>query len=653
MNAQKTQSVLIVDDHVENLNVLLNVLKPFYRIRAATTGREALNLALSVPPPDLILLDIMMPEMDGYMVCERLKANPMSRNIPVIFITARTHHEDEARGFAVGAVDYVTKPIQPQLLLARVRAQLALAELLRQTCQKLDAQVEQVIQITRERDEHAAYAEHLAHEITRRERAESALRESQARFERLTSRLKDQIIFFSHSIQGDLLYCSEGIKLLDTHLSPEQVTGKNWISIVAWTPESLIRGHEENRQLLTGEKQVSDFEMAYQHTDGKLRYFMIHEYLIHDYNQGFDFIEGVVFDITAQKAQDAQLRTLVQAVEQAQTSIVISDQNGKVLYVNPYFSHISGYSQEEVLGKNPRVLKSGEHDAAFYEQMWNTLTTGQTWRGEIVNRHKDGSLFWEYAAISPILNSSGQIVNYVAVKEDINERKKLERIKQDVEQIMRHDLKSPLNAVIGMPQVLELDNNLTPIQREMIGLIRESGIKMLDMINLSLDLFKIETGRYDYQAQAVDLLELLARLVHTLATAIKRKQVTIQITVNGICPPLPETKVMIAAESRLLFSMLSNLLINAFEASEHGATVAINLDGKNPVQLSIRNSGTVPATIRSDFFQKYKTYGKRGGTGLGTYSAKLMADVMEFQMGMETSDVEQYTLIWIQMPAPE
>ncbi|WP_172452470.1 PAS domain-containing protein [Chromatium okenii] len=255
--------------------------------------------------------------------------------------------------------------------------------MLRKARQQCQATGEQVLQITRERDEHLAYSEHLTREIFRRESAEAALRESQARFDRLTDRLKDQVIFFSHSLQGELLYCSAGVQLLGIKLSPEQAIGQNWVSIVNWTPESLQRRNEYDRQLIAGEKQVIDFEISFRHSDGTLRYFMVHEYLIHDYARNIDLIEGILVDITAQKAQEAQLRTLVQAVEQAQASIVISDAEGIVLYVNPYFSEITGYTKEEVIGNNPRVLKSGQHDATFYETMWKTLASGQSWRGEL------------------------------------------------------------------------------------------------------------------------------------------------------------------------------------------------------------------------------------------------------------------------------
>ncbi len=139
MTSPTAKAILIVDDQVDNLKVLSGLLKPHYRIQVAMNGAKALALAGAMPTPDLILLDVMMPDLDGYAVCQQLKANPQTCEIPVIFLTARTAYEDEARGFAVGAVDYVTKPIHAPLLLARVRAQLALAEQLRHTRYELNA----------------------------------------------------------------------------------------------------------------------------------------------------------------------------------------------------------------------------------------------------------------------------------------------------------------------------------------------------------------------------------------------------------------------------------------------------------------------------------------------------------------------------------
>ena len=128
MHSESKQTILIVDDTPANITLLCSLLGDKYRNKVATNGLKALRIAEADPRPDLILLDIMMPEMDGYEVCERLKENEYTRDIPVIFLTAKTQEADEAKGFALGAVDYITKPISPPILLARVQTHLALQQ---------------------------------------------------------------------------------------------------------------------------------------------------------------------------------------------------------------------------------------------------------------------------------------------------------------------------------------------------------------------------------------------------------------------------------------------------------------------------------------------------------------------------------------------
>jgi putative two-component system response regulator len=120
------QTVLVVDDAPESIALLSSLLKDLYRVKVATNGEKALDIAFSSDPPDLILLDIMMPGMDGYEVCSHLKKESHTADIPVIFLTAKSEIEDEEKGFELGAVDYITKPISPPILIARVRTHLRL-----------------------------------------------------------------------------------------------------------------------------------------------------------------------------------------------------------------------------------------------------------------------------------------------------------------------------------------------------------------------------------------------------------------------------------------------------------------------------------------------------------------------------------------------
>lgn len=139
-------------------------------------------------------------------------------------------------------------------------------------------------------------------------------------------------------------------------------------------------------------------------------------------------LQGSTRDITGRKKSEMQLRKLSQAVEQSPTSVVITDLNGNIEYVNPKFAEITGYTFNEVMAKNPKVLKSGLASHDMYQELWKTISSGNTWRGEFNNKKKNGELYWELASISPILNEKGEITHYIGIKEDITERKHQEEI---------------------------------------------------------------------------------------------------------------------------------------------------------------------------------------------------------------------------------
>lgn len=357
-------------------------------------------------------------------------------------------------------------------------------------------------------------------------------------------------------------------------------------------------------------------------------------------------------DITDRKNAEQELKKLWHAIDQSPISVVITDGNGDIEYVNPAFSAVTGYGSAEVLGKNPGILKSEVHGDAFYRDMWQQLKSGKTWQGEICNRKKDGTLFWEEATISPVLLSEGGTSHFIAVKQDISIKKDLERIREDVERIMRHDLKTPLNAIMGIPQVLQMDDGLTSEQLELINMIEDAGQRMLDMIDMSLTLFKMETGSYTFSPALVDVSAAIGKVIEENQSLLSAKRLTVAFENEGAAPP-----VFALAEEIPFFSMFSNLFVNALEASPRGEQVTVSITrnaGKAGVDIRIHNKGVVPKAIRNDFFEKYKTFGKQKGTGLGTYSARLIARSMGGALEMETSKLLGTTLtITLQNPPDE
>ncbi|MEF2231159.1 MAG: PAS domain S-box protein [Pseudodesulfovibrio sp.] len=359
---------------------------------------------------------------------------------------------------------------------------------------------------------------------------------------------------------------------------------------------------------------------------------------------------AVTEDVTQRRKREQDLLILSKAIKNASSSVIVTDVDGNIVYVNPSFTKLTGYEFDEAVGRNPRIIKSGLHDAGFYEELWKTISGGQSWSGEILNRRKDGTRFWMAARISPVIDRHGKITQYVGVQNDITQKKELEQLKGDVDRIMRHDLKTPLNAIIGFPSLIEMEGNLSPDQLELTRAITRAAKKMLRLIDLSLDFFKMETGKYEYLPRRVDLAACLDELMVEFQSKLSAKRQKLSVAFDG-APVGPGKPFWIQSEESLIYSLLSNLLSNAIEASPAGEEVRVAVDCPDVCTVTIENTGVVPEPIRKSFFQKYKTYGKKSGTGLGTYSAKMLADAMGYTVRMETSDEENRTTLRVTIPS--
>jgi len=186
------------------------------------------------------------------------------------------------------------------------------------------------------------------------------------------------------------------------------------------------------------------------------------DYLVKDHERNYlKKLRVTVDNAIRRRRAEEQVRKLTRAVEQSPATVVITDTEGHIEYVNPKFTALTGYSYEEVVGKNPRILKSGEQSQEFYEQLWTTILSGREWRGEFHNRKKNGELFWEFSSISPVRDRDGKVTHFVAVKEDVTERKQLEEERERLiseldafAHTVAHDLKNPLAAVLGFSDLL-------------------------------------------------------------------------------------------------------------------------------------------------------------------------------------------------------
>ncbi len=354
-------TILAVDDAPANIDVVKGALAEDYFVQAAVNGMMALKI-IEKKKPDLILLDIMMPEMDGYEVCQRVKAEEKTRDIPIIFLTAMSKDMEEAKGLNLGAVDYITKPFNPDLLKARVRNQL---------------------ELKRQRDELA--------------------------------------------------------------------------------------------------------------------------------------------------------------------------------------------KQNEILLENSQL-------------------------------------------------------------------------KEDIERITQHDLKSPLNGIMNFPMLVLENEHLTRDERLYLHKTIKLGRKMLRMINLSLDMYKMEQGTYTLKPAPVDVVPIINDILVENEIMIDSNELVIKTNINGQSLN-DDSSFTVQGEGLLCYSMLANIIKNAIEASDDEEQITIDLSQSESKTIIIQNQAVVPEDIRETFFEKYATSGKSSGTGLGTYSAKLMAETQGGTISLKTSEAEGTSIV--------
>ncbi len=259
----------------------------------------------------------------------------------------------------------------------------------------------------------------VAEDITERKRSLEALQSSYEFLEKVMNSAIDTM--FVLDLRGDIIMANS---------RAEELTGYSVRELVGMSAARLIPGtvfNEVNEYFSTRKDRYGSVEekTTLVRIDGARRTIKFRLVPLVQKNRLKGLI-GTAEDITEQSVAEGELRKLIRAVEQSPATVVITDTDGNIEYVNPKFTTLTGYTPEEVMGKNPRIMKSGAQPHEFYTELWDTITSGMEWRGEFHNVKKDGDAFWEFSSISPVKNEKGEITHYVAVKEDVTERKKAE-----------------------------------------------------------------------------------------------------------------------------------------------------------------------------------------------------------------------------------
>ncbi len=381
---------------------------------------------------------------------------------------------------------------------------------------------------------------------------------------------------------------------------------------------------------------------------------------------------GISTDISRRKRDEDTLRKLSQAVEQSPNAIMITDVDRIIEYVNDAFVRNSGYSREEAVGRTPTFLRSGRTPATVYGELWAALNAGQPWRGEFINRRKDGSEFAEFAIITPLRQPDGRISHYVAIKEDISERKRLaaeldcyrlhleELVAQRTAELreakavaenanraksaflasMSHEIRTPMNAIIGLSHLMRHEE-ATPRQIERLGKIDDAAHHLLSIINNILDLSKIEAGKLQLENADFALAELMDGVYSIVSQSARAKGLALRMEVDGV----PD---WLRGDATRLRQAMLNYAGNAIKFTERGSvTLRARLLGTDGdalrVRFEVEDTGIgLSADELSRLFQPFaqadaSTARRFGGTGLGLSITRRLARLMGGEAGADSS----------------
>jgi PAS domain S-box-containing protein len=317
-------------------------------------------------------------------------------------------------------------------------------------------------------------------------------------------------------------------------------------------------------------------------------------------NEGRDYLLSVTHVITEMRKIEEEALVLKSAVEQSPTSIVITDSDGLIKYVNPWFTKVTGYTFNEVVGENPRVLKSGNMTKSFYTEMWQTIQEGKEWHGEFENRKKNGEIFWESASVSGLKNDNGEVTHFVAVKEDITQRKifdeevriknqqlnELNAQKDRLFSIISHDLRGPFNGFLGLTNLMAEDaENMT--KDEMVDIaagIRKSASNVFELLNNLLDWSRNQQGLIPFRPEKINISDILDDCLEGIEGVAGNKDIQIKRSVAD--------DLFCSGDENMIKTIIRNLVSNALKFTQRGGKVQVDVVEANGfVKFSIADNG--------------------------------------------------------------
>ena len=371
-------------------------------------------------------------------------------------------------------------------------------------------------------------------------------------------------------------------------------------------------------------------------------------------------VVGNIADITSRKLQEIELAKLSQVTEQSAASIVVTNTDGDIEYVNPKFTEVTGYSFNEAYGKNPRFLKSGKCNNEFYEKLWKTISGGSVWRGEFINKKKNGEFYWESASISPVKNKNGKITHFVAIKEDITEKKNAENeLKKEKEKAevaldkaekadrmksiflaqMSHEIRTPINTMVSTTSLMKytLEEDADEDLMTSFDIVERAGERLIRTIDLLINLSEIQADTYEPLLTLLDIhSEILLPIIVDKKRIAKKKNVDLSINITA-----SDTSVI--ADQYTVNQIFIQLIDNAIKYVESGEVrVNVRRNWENKLIVEVEDTGIgiedeYQEHLFDAFSQEEMGYTRKyEGNGIGLALVKKYCEINKAKIEVES-----------------
>ncbi len=469
--------------------------------------------------------------------------------------------------------------------------------------------------------------------------ADEKLKESEERFRELAENIRDAFTIFNID-DNKILYASPayseiwGSNIQDLYKDPV-----SWLRKIYPADFNFVR--KAFREL--SKTQTFNIEYRIFKKPGVIRWIRQRAFPIKDKKEKIFRYASIAEDVTEQKLAEEQIRKFSHAIQQNPALIMITDPSGTIEYVNPKFTKVTGYTIEEIKGKNPRVLKSGFTSNAVYNILWKTIKSGGTWQGEIQNKKKNGEPYWESQIISPIVDEQGNVTHFVAVKEDITLRKfheaqmleakeraeSSDKLKSEFIAQMSHEIRTPLNNILTYTSLLrdELERYLPPDLETAFDVIKSSANRLVRTIDMILNLSRVQSGNYELSYEEVDLKELLNNLTLEFYNSAKNKELKIDFYNSARLS-------VIKTDAHLIGQILTNLIDNAIKYTNYGKITIKLYNRDNLICVDVTDTGIgISKNFMTDLFNPF-TQEDLGvtrhyeGIGLGLALVKKYAELL-------------------------